>query len=80
MNYIRGTIDINLILSTNCGGFLRWWIDAYYAVHPNMWVHTGVLLSTGIGFTIMNLTRQNINTCSSAESQMIGFRDYIPYV
>ena len=41
MKYIRGTGDIPLVLSTNRSGFLNWWIDASYAVHPNMWGHTG---------------------------------------
>ena len=41
MNFIRGTIDIPLILSANGSGFLKWWIDASYAVHTNIRGHTG---------------------------------------
>ena len=68
MNYIRGTRYLTLIPRNNDSGVLKWWIDASYAVHTNMRVHTGGGLSVGRGFTILTLTDKNLNNHSSTES------------
>ena len=75
IKYIRKTIYLPLILSANGSGFLKWWIDAYYAVHPNMRVNTCGGISMGIGFPIMKSTKQNLNTRSSTESEIIGIHE-----
>jgi hypothetical protein len=36
MRYIRGTRTMPLVLSANGSGNLKWWVDALFAVHPNM--------------------------------------------
>jgi hypothetical protein len=36
MKYLRGTRTLPLILSANGTGILKWWVDAAFAVHPNM--------------------------------------------
>jgi hypothetical protein len=41
MIYIRGTRTMSLILSANGSGILKWWVDASFAVHPNMRGHSG---------------------------------------
>jgi hypothetical protein len=41
MRYIRGTRTMPLILSTNGSDILKWWVDASFAVHPNMRGHSG---------------------------------------
>ena len=53
MKYIRGTRDLTLILSANGSGVLKWLIYASYAININMRGHTGGVLSTGRGFTIV---------------------------
>jgi hypothetical protein len=65
MIYIRGTCTIPLILSTNGSGILKWWVDASFAVHPNMRGHPGGGLSLGRGFPIASSTNQKLNTPSS---------------
>jgi hypothetical protein len=40
MRYIRGTRMMPLILSDNGSGILKWWVDASFAVHPNMSGHS----------------------------------------
>ena len=57
IKYIRKTIYLPLILSANGSGFLKWWIDAYYAVHPNMRVNTGEVHSMRRGFPIVTSTK-----------------------
>jgi hypothetical protein len=47
MRYIRGTCTMMLILSSNGSGVLKWWVNALFAVHPNMRGHLGGGLSLG---------------------------------
>jgi hypothetical protein len=54
-----------LILSANGSGILKWWVDASFAVRPNMRGHSVGGLSFGRGFTIVNSTKQKLNTRSS---------------
>jgi hypothetical protein len=68
MIYIRGTRTMPLILSANGSGILKWWVDASFAVHPNMHGHSGGGLSLGCGFPIMSSTKQKLNTRSSTET------------
>ena len=57
MRYIRGTLQLPLILSTDGTHILKWWVDAAFAVHPNMRGHSGGGLSLGRGFPIMGSTK-----------------------
>ena len=61
MWYIRGTCTLPLLLSANGSGILKWWVDASFAVHPNMRGSYGGGLSLGRGFTIVSSTKQNLN-------------------
>ena len=80
MKYIRGTIFLPLILSANGSGILKWWVDAAFAVHPNMRGHSGGGLSMGRGFPIVNSTGQKLNGRSSTESEIIGADDFMPAI
>jgi hypothetical protein len=62
MKHLRGPRTLPLILSANGTGILKWWVDAAFAVHPNMQGHSGGGLSLGRGFSIMSLTKQKLNT------------------
>jgi hypothetical protein len=41
MRYLRSTRRLPLILSADGSGILKWWEDASFAVHPNMWGQSG---------------------------------------
>jgi hypothetical protein len=41
MEYLRGDCDQPLILGADNDGLLMWYVDALFAVHPNMRGHTG---------------------------------------
>ena len=50
LQFINGTIDEKLTLSADKGlTFMKTWVDASYAVHPNMRGHTGGCLTLGRG-------------------------------
>ena len=69
-----------LILSADGSGILKWWVDASYAVHPNMRGHTGGSLSFGRGFPIVGSTKQKLNTRSSTEAEVVGVDDFMPAI
>ena len=72
MEYIKSTNNMPLILGGNNSGVLNWYVDASFAVHPNMRGHTGGGLTMGRGFPIVSSTKQKLNTCSSTESKLVG--------
>eukprot|EP00978_Attheya_sp_CCMP212_P010642 scaffold25921_cov24-Attheya_sp.AAC.1 len=41
MRYLCGTLDLPLVLEVDNLQIVKWWIDASYAVHPDMKSHTG---------------------------------------
>ena len=80
MKYIRGTCKLPLILSANGSSILKWWVDASFAVHPNMWGHSGGSLSFGCRFPIVSSTKQKLNTWSSTETEVVGADDFMPVI
>jgi hypothetical protein len=80
MKYLRGMRTLPLILSANRTDILKWWVDAAFAVHPKMQGHSGGGLSLGIGFPIVSLTKQKLNTRSSMESEIVGANDFMPAI
>jgi hypothetical protein len=80
MRYIRDTRTMPLILSANGSGILKWWVDASFAVHPNMRGHLGGGLSLGRGFPIVSSTKQKLNTQSSMETEIVGSDDFMPAI
>jgi hypothetical protein len=77
MRYIRGSRTMPLILSANRSGILKWWVDASFAVHPNMCGHSGGGLSLGRGFPIVSSTKKKLNTRSSTETNIVGADDFM---
>jgi len=54
------------------------WVDASYAVHPDMKSHTGGITSFRLGGFMGKSTKQKLNTKSSTEAELIGASDYLP--
>jgi hypothetical protein len=80
MKYIRGTRTMPLILSANGSHIFKWWVDASFAVHPNMRGHSGGGLSLGRGFPIMGSNKQKLNARSSTGCELIGADDFMPAI
>ena len=45
--YLKRMIKLPLILRADGVNVLKWWVDASYAAHDDMWVNTGVTMSMG---------------------------------
>jgi hypothetical protein len=80
MKYLRGTRTLPLILSTNGSGILKWWVDASFAVHPNMRGNSGGGLYLGRGFPLVSSTKQKLNTRSSTKTKIVGANDFMPAI
>ena len=75
MKYIRGTRNLQLILSDNRNVILKWCVGGYFAVHPNMRGHTGVVISGGRGSPIFSSIKYKLNTRSSTETDIVRVDD-----
>ncbi len=62
MEYLRVNRLRPLIMSADGSGVLMWYIDATFAVHPNMCGYTGGGLTMGQGFPIVGSIKQKLNT------------------
>jgi hypothetical protein len=80
MEYLRVDRLRPLILSTNGSGVLMWYVNASFAVHPNMRSHTGGGLTLGRGFPIVSSPKQKLNTRSSTESKLVGVDNMMPII
>jgi hypothetical protein len=59
---------------------LMWYVDAAFAVHPNICRHTGGGLTMGHGFLIAVSTNEKLNTKSLTESELVGVNDMMPII
>ncbi len=80
MEYLRGDRDRPLILGTVNEGMLMWYVNASFAVHPNMRGHTGGGMTMGRGFPISVSTKQKLNTKSSTESELVCVDNMMPII
>ena len=78
LQFLRATKDDFLTLSATSLHHVRWWVDASYAVHPDMKSHTGGALSLGSGVIYGTSKRQKLNTKSSTEAEVVGADDVMP--
>jgi hypothetical protein len=80
MKYLRGTADMPLTLESDNINIMKWWVDASFAVHPDMKSHTGGVMSLGRGAIHGTSTRQKINTTSSTEAEVVGMHEVLPQI
>lgn len=80
VKYLQATIDLPLVLSGDKGKGVRWWVDASFAVHPDMKGHTGGTMSLGKGSAYSTSSKQKLVSRSSTESEVIGVYDVMPQV
>jgi len=58
----------------------KWWVDASFAVHPDMKSHTGATMSLGKGSVVSMSNKQKLNTRSSTEAELVGVDDAMPRI
>ena len=70
INYIQGTIGLPLVFSINKSGNIKGYVDADFAVHEDMRIHTGDFIAMVTGGAYMNSIKQKLNTKSSTEADL----------
>ncbi|GKY97397.1 hypothetical protein MPSEU_000698200 [Mayamaea pseudoterrestris] len=78
IKYLRGSVDMVLTLKADQSGIVQWWVDASYAVHPDMKGHTGGTMTLGQGSVYSTSAKQKLVTRSSTESEVVGVHDVLP--
>jgi hypothetical protein len=78
--YLDSTTDLVLRLTTAGDGVIHWWVDASYAVHPDMRGHTGGTMSLGGGSVYSTARKQKLVTRSSTECELVGVHDVLPQI
>jgi hypothetical protein len=78
--YLRETKGLCLTLEADNLQVIKWWVDASFAVHPDMRSHTGGAMSLGKGAVYSTSTRQKLNTKSSTEAELVGVDDVMPMI
>jgi hypothetical protein len=59
---------------------LSWYVDALFAVHPDMRGHTSGVMTMETGFPLNKSTKQKLNTRSSTESEIVAVDNLIPQI
>jgi hypothetical protein len=80
IEYLRVTRDLPLILGADGSGVLSWYVDASFAVHPDMRGHTGGAMTMGRGYPLDTSTKHKLNSRNSTESEIIAVNNLIPQI
>ena len=80
MKYLKSTRDIPLTLEAENSVCIQWWVDASFAVHPDMKSHLGAMMSMGQGAAISGSKKHKLNTKSLTESELVRVDDYMPMI
>jgi hypothetical protein len=79
LSFLKRKIDDVRIIGATSLTNLYTWVDASYAVHPNMRSHSGGTISFGHGVVHSKSSKQKLNTKSSTEAEVVGVSEYLPY-
>ena len=79
LTYLSCTKDERRIIGINNISVMNTYIDASYAVHPNMRGYTGGVISFGHGIVHIKASEKKINVKSSTECELVGLSEYVPY-
>ena len=80
IKYLRLNKHLPLTLRADDARVMKWWIDASFAVHPDMKSHMGGNGSLGKGSFYTTSNRQKLNTKSSTEAELVGIDDLMPMI
>jgi hypothetical protein len=80
IRYLRGSIELPLILRADSVPVPKWWVDGSHATHPNMRGHSGGCMSLGKGMPINTSTKQKISTRSCTETELVATDNFMPII
>ena len=77
--FIQCTLNDTRIIGASDLTKIFTWIDAAYAVNPDMMSQTSGTISMGTGIVHGRSGKQILNVKSSTESELVGVSEYLPY-
>ena len=80
MKYILGTIGLPLVLSIEKSGSIKWYVDAWFAVHKNTRSHTGGFMTMKTGGDYVQSRKLKLKTNISTEAKLVGVDDVLTQV
>ena len=72
MTFLHNTIDDDRVMGIEDWDAMHTWVDASYAIHPDMKGHMGGIMSLWLGIIHTRSSKQKLNTKSSTESEVFG--------
>ena len=78
LQYVRQKINIILILRIDSLPFIKLWVGALYASHPDMRGKTGATMSLGRGSVTGIVKKQKIDANISTKAELIGTKNAMP--
>ena len=80
MKYIQVTIGLPLILSIDKSVNIKWYVDAFFALHKDMRSHTGGFMTMVTGGVYVHSSKQKLNTKNSTEADLVVVYDVLTQV
>ena len=80
IKYLNGTRNLELRMSVDNIGSIKWYVDASYAIHDDCKGHTGALMTFGKGSVTSISRKQKLNGKSSTEAELIGVDEVLPQI
>eukprot|EP00804_Cyclotella_cryptica_P005428 CCRYP_002970-RB/>CCRYP_002970-RB protein AED:0.29 eAED:0.29 QI:0/-1/0/1/-1/0/1/0/340 len=77
LEYLNGTVDLKLRVEVKDLRVIRWYVDAAHMVHWDCKGQTGASMTMGRGVVLSYSWKQNVNTKSSTETELVGGDDAI---
>ena len=78
MHHTHGAMDIEAIIGIDDFSRMATFVDALFAVHPNMRSHIGGTITFGVGVFILESQMQKLNTKSSTDAEIVGASGILP--
>ena len=75
IQYLRGTQGLKLTIEPS--EHPNWWVDSLYAVHPDMRIHSRIIMTLDKGTIYRSSCKQKLNTKSSMEAELVEIVDAI---
>ena len=72
--------QLPLTLQADDARIMKWWIDASFAIHPDMKSHTGGNGSLGKGSFYTKSTQEKLNTKKLNKAKLVGVDDLMPMI
>ena len=70
--------NVSIIGVFNLTDFITW-VDTSYAVHPNLCIHKGGVMSMNYGILHCQFSKKNVNVKSLTEAELIVTTEYDPF-